>query len=144
VGSRGSLRVILDRESGYVECGQTLNHIVVQAHMAHDDLPKASRGLNNTVSGSFDREPMVLGRDLHLARGSIEYRLVNSAVSVFQLVGIKTERSTQELVPKTNPKKGQPVPQCAAKQGHVVVTRGRITGPIGVEQGDRVKDATSP
>jgi hypothetical protein len=52
---------------------------------------------------------MVLRGDLDFPRCSIDNGLIDAAMSIFQLVGVETQCSPQELITKTNPEERQPV-----------------------------------
>ena len=96
----GGLGVVLHREPQHaavvVAQLQTLDHVVVQADVADpgDPVRRARLPLQRRV----DREPVVVGGDLHLAGGQVHHRLVDAAVPVGQLVGAETQGAAEQLV----------------------------------------------
>jgi len=130
MGPRSRFWVVLHGESGYIECRESFNDIVVQTHVAYLHLSKASGRLHNPLAGRIDRETMILRGDLYFSRCSIDYGLIDAAMPILQLVGVESQCSSQELISKTDPKERQPVPQRTLQERDVVITGGRVTRAI--------------
>src|SRR3954447_14661700 len=111
VRAGGGLGVVLDGEGGEppgsVAQLEALDDVVVEAHVA--DARLAVRRGRGAVERRVDREAVVVGGDLGLARGAVEHGLVDAAVAVLELVGAEAERPAEELVAEADAEVGQPL-----------------------------------
>src|SRR5690242_2102741 len=96
VRSGRGLRVVLHAERARVAGSQTLDHVVVKAHVAHLDGPEL--GIGRAVQRRVDREAVIVRGDLDLAGHAVLHRLVDAAMAVAELVGAEAVRTTEHLV----------------------------------------------
>src|SRR4051812_24508515 len=107
VRPRCRLRVVLHGEGRRVETPQTLDHVVVETHVADLDGPEPR--LDPALPGRVDREAVVVAGDLDLAGGAVEDRLVDAAVAVAELVGAEAQRAAEDLAAEADPEQWNPV-----------------------------------
>ena len=66
------------------------------------DFARSVDSLKMSVDGSFESETMIVCRDLNSPSRPIENRLVDSPMPELQLISLKPDRTTQDLVSETD------------------------------------------
>ena len=136
----GGLGVVLHREPQHaavvVAQFQTLDHLVVQADVADPGQPVRRTRL--PVQRRVDREPVVVGGDLHLAGGQVHHRLVDAAVPVRQLVGAETQGAAEQLVAEADAEERDAGGQHGPQQLDRALGGAGIAGPVGEEHAVRL------
>ena len=136
------LRVVLHRERRQVERLQALDDVVVEVDVADHDPAVAAAVVRRdglAVERCVDREAVVVGRDLDLARGAVHDRLVHAAVAVAQLVGAVAERAAEELVAVADAEERDLAVEHLAQQLDLVRRRRRVARAVGEEDAVRLR-----
>ncbi len=66
------------------------------------DFTRSVDSLKVSVDGSFESEAMIMCCDLNSPGRSVENRLVDSPMPELQLISLKPDRTTQDLVSETD------------------------------------------
>ncbi len=85
------------------------------------------------VQRRVDGEPVVVGRDLDLARRAVHDGLVDAAVAVLQLVGAEAEGPPEQLVAEADAEERDAPVEHLAQQRHLGLGRRRVAGAVGEE-----------
>ena len=125
VGSGAGFRVPLEPERGLPLDRNALQGAVKQRTMRRLDVLGQTR--------LFDGKAMILARDHYAPGRKILNRVIGTVVTEFHLLGARTGRECEQLVPQANAENGNLLLEEAFNRFDRVVAGLRITGPIGQE-----------
>ena len=105
MGARGRLGVILHGKNRVIDRGQSFNRVIIQTEMRHQNLTERCfddrqlcRHLTDRM-GHGDSKIVVLRRDLDSSRAEIHDRMVRPMMAELQLIRLKSQRETENLMP---------------------------------------------
>jgi hypothetical protein len=122
--------VVLHAECWSIECAKALDTVIVQTDMTDLNPSETGGRINHTVSRGIHRETMVVSRDFDPTGLLVKNGLVDAAVPVFELVGIKPESATEQLIAETDSKEWDALLKDSPQKLHVPLGCARVAGAI--------------
>src|SRR5438094_3490195 len=110
MGTGRRLGVILHRKHRTISTGQSFDRVIVQTQMYHEDVTerriddgRSFRHRTDRVAYLY-RKIVVLRRDLNSSGAEVHDWMIRPMMAELQLIGLESQRETENLMPSTNTK----------------------------------------